>query len=473
MAITLNELNKQLASKNKEVDTTSQKSISAINKALVQEKQQPFNFSIAETGKNIPSSGLQYGKNILSAITSPLQTARNILDVAGGAMLNVIPGSEQFFTSTGIASPQELSRSKNIASNVGEYYKQRYGNKQNILQTIQQDPVGTLGDVSAILTAGGSLVPKVGGAVSKVGASLDPLNIATNTLTYGVTKAIPKTYPAKLYESAAKWSTSLSDAERAKLTNTALAEEILPNNAGLAKLRLIKNNLKDNLNKILEDATNSGQKIPASIVFNNLDQARQELGGFKIGAKDDLAEIDKIQSEFIRYLQDNNISEVTPSQLQKFKTNIYKRIDFNRKANQPTIASEAAFENMAEAAKLELEKISPEIKALNARQGNLIALERPLEKAASRIENRNVLGLDLGTKTTAGGVVGGGKGAAIGAVLSLLDLPIPKSKAAIELAKRQKQGLRMFYNNSPASALTRQILEEQGQYNQFPGIWEQ
>jgi hypothetical protein len=482
MAITLNELNKELSSKKKEDVVTIKApvvNVSDINKSLVASgvKEPPFDFSLLETARNIPSSAKEYGKNILTAVTSPIQTGKSILDVGSGLMVKNIPGYERFLTSIGADTPEELARVKGIASNVGEYYNQRYGSGQNILKTIQQDPVGTLGDLSTLMTGGtsalsmgGKVAPKLASTTARVGAAIEPLNIATNTLMYGATKAIPKTVAPALYESAAKWSTSLSQADRNKLTETALNEQIMPTHAGLAKLQLIKNNLKDQINTIIDDATASGVTIPSSVIFDNLNQTRQELGGFKIGAKGDLAEITKIEREFKKYLKDNNLTEVTPSQMQKFKTDIYKRIDFDKKAGVPTIAKEAVFSNMSEAAKLALEKENSAIKALNARQGSLINLEQPLQKAAGRIENRDIFGLDVGTKATAGGVLGGGEGAAVGAGLSLLDMPRPKAATALELAKKQRQGIGMFYDNSPTAALTRQLIEEQGAYNQYPGI---
>lgn len=479
MAITLNELNKELASKKKE-DAVSIKApvvtVSDINKSLVASgvKEPPFDFSLLETARNIPSSAKEYGKNIITAVTSPIQTGKSILDVGSGLMVKNIPGYERFLTAVGADTPEELARVKGIADNVGEYYNQRYGGGKNILQSIQQDPVGTLGDLSTVLTGGasalGTVVPKVAATTARVGAAVEPLNIATNTLMYGATKAIPKTVAPALYESAAKWSTKLSQTDRNKLTETALNEQIMPTHAGLAKLQLIKNDLKDQLNTIIDSATESGTTIPSSVIFDNLNKTKQELGGFKIGAKGDLAEITQLEREFRKYLKDNNLTSVTPRQMQDFKTDIYKRIDFDKKAGTPTVAKEAVFTNMSEAAKLALEKENSAIKALNARQGSLINLEEPLQRAAGRIENRDIFGLDVGTKATAGGVLGGGEGAAAGAALSLLDMPRPKAGLALELAKKQRQGIGMFYDNSPAAALTRQIIQEQGAYNQYPGI---
>jgi hypothetical protein len=463
MAITVDELNKQLQQPPKKGV-----SINDLNKELIQATpSKPFEFSTMETVKNVPSSGIQYAKNIASAFFPPSRAIQGALDVGSGLMINNIPGYESFLKNYTGETPQELERVKQIGTGASQYYKERFANP---LKTLQQDPVGMLGDVSAVLTGGGTVLPKIGGAVTRTGAAIDPLNLTANTLMYGATKAIPKSVAPTLYESAVKWSTKLSPSERNVLTQTALDEQIMPTYSGLAKVALVKNQLKDNIDNIIDTATNSNVKIPSSTVFNYINEAKQNLGGFKIGAADDLAEINRIERNFKSYLSKNKMNEVTPRQLQEFKSDAYKRIDFDRAAGNPTVAKEEVFKGMSKAAREALEQQDPALKALNARFGSLINLEEPLQRAAGRIENRNMFGLDLGTKTTAGGVVAGGPGAAVGAGLSFLDLPIPKSKAALELYKKQKQGINMFRDNSPTSALVRNLIEERGTYNQYPGI---
>jgi hypothetical protein len=464
MAISVEEANKRLIEPPKKGV-----SINEANKQVIQETapEKPFQFSGMETIRNIGPSALNTAKNYAGAFFPPSRAIQGVLDVGSGLMINNIPGYESFLRNYTGETPQEIERVKQIGTGASKYYSER---AKNPLKTLQQDPVGMLGDVSALLTGGGTVLPKIGGAVTRTGAAIDPLNLTANTLMYGATKAIPKSVAPALYESAVKWSTKLSPSERNVLTQTALDEQIMPTYSGLAKIALIKNQLKDNIDNIIDTATNSNVKIPSSTVFNYINEAKQNLGGFKIGAADDLAEINRIERNFKAYLSKNKMNEVTPRQLQEFKSDAYKRIDFDRAAGNPTVAKEEVFKGMSKAAREALEQQDPALKALNARFGSLINLEEPLQRAAGRIENRNMFGLDLGTKTTAGGVVAGGPGAAVGALLSFLDLPIPKSKAALELYKKQKQGINMFRDNSPTSALIRNLIEERGTYNQYPGI---
>ena len=464
MAISLEEANQQLIEPSKK-----KVSINDANKQLIQESipKKPFQFSASETVGNIKPSAINLIKNYATAFFPPSKAIQGTLDIGSGAAINLIPGYESFLRNFTNKNPQEIERQKQVGSNVGQYYKERISNP---LKTIQEDPVGTLGDVSALLTGGGTILPKVGSAVTRTGAALDPLNLTANALMYGATKAIPKSVAPTLYESAVKWSTTLSPSERNVLTQTALDEQIMPTYSGLAKVALIKDDLKTKIDNIIDTSTNNNVKIPASTVFNYINEARQNLGGFKIGAADDLAEIDRIERNFKAYLSRTKTKEVTPRQLQEFKTDAYKRIDFDRAAGNPTIAKEEVFKGMSKAAREALEQQDANLKALNARYGSLINLEEPLQKAAGRIEQRDIFGLDLGTKTGAGGVVGGTPGAVAGAALSFFDKPKVKSKAALELYKKQKQGINMFRDNSPTSALIRNLIEERGTYNQYPGI---
>lgn len=119
---------------------------------------------------NIPSSALQYGKDIFTAVTDPIGTAKSIGELGLGIIQLAIPGEQ--------ASEQQ-------AKAVGQYFANRYGGMENLKKTIATDPVGFLGDASVLLTGGASIAGKVGGlkevaeAAKKAGQVIDPLAIAS------------------------------------------------------------------------------------------------------------------------------------------------------------------------------------------------------------------------------------------------------------------------------------------------------
>ena len=174
------------------------------------------------------------------------------------------------------------------------------------------------------------------------------------------------------------------------------------------------------------------------------------------------------------YLKQNKITSVTPQQLQEFKADAYKRIDFGRAPEKPSLAKEEAYRAMAGSARQSLEGFMPELKDINTQYGALRELQPNLQRAVGRIENRDLMGLGATAKTGAGGALGGIPGALVGFGQSLLDSPKVKGKAALELYKKQNQGLGMFLDNNARNTLARQLIEQQFELNnQYPGLLSQ
>lgn len=123
---------------------------------------------------NLPQSAVQYGKGIVEAVTSPIQTARNIVDIGAGALQNMLP--ESLVQAIG---EEPVSRQK--ASQVGEFYKQRYGSIPGFKQAISTDPVGVLADVATVATGGAmaaSKSPQVSSVLSNVAKFTEPTSLA-------------------------------------------------------------------------------------------------------------------------------------------------------------------------------------------------------------------------------------------------------------------------------------------------------
>lgn len=101
----------------------------------------------------IPSAG-NLVKGIYEAVSSPLQTAKGVVDIGAGALQNVLP--ERLVQAIG-----EDKESRQKASAVADFYKQRYGSMEGFKQALATDPVGVASDVSTVLTGGGTLAAKV------------------------------------------------------------------------------------------------------------------------------------------------------------------------------------------------------------------------------------------------------------------------------------------------------------------------
>lgn len=121
--------------------------------------------------KRFPASTANVIGGIAETVLHPIDTATSLKDIAVGAL-------------SSDATPEQ----KDLAHNVAEFYKDRYGSTEGFKKAIATDPAGVLSDVSTVLTGGGALaskVPalaKVGQAVSKAGSFVDPLSAATKTV---------------------------------------------------------------------------------------------------------------------------------------------------------------------------------------------------------------------------------------------------------------------------------------------------
>ena len=130
----------------------------------------------AQALANFPGSAYELGKSTFEAVTSPIETGKNIAAL-GSSVLGKMGVTD--------ADPA-------MANRVGEFYKDRYGGIENAKRTFANDPAGFLADAATILTgAGGALraAPRAmghtGGAVGRAGEIaqkaadiVDPFSVA-------------------------------------------------------------------------------------------------------------------------------------------------------------------------------------------------------------------------------------------------------------------------------------------------------
>lgn len=137
----------------------------------------------AKALSNIPSSAANYASGIYQAVSNPLDTAKGILDAGAGGLRNVLPESVSTVVDRFDWNPQAAQRASNVASNVGDFYKQRYGSMEGFKNTLATDPVGAAADLSGILYVSGALTKAP--MLKSAAAAVDPLNVA-----YKVTKPV-------------------------------------------------------------------------------------------------------------------------------------------------------------------------------------------------------------------------------------------------------------------------------------------
>lgn len=105
----------------------------------------PSKNTLTQALSNVDESGLQLLNDIVTPLLSPIQTAKDLKEL-GSSVINLFREGEQ--------------GNEDLARQVGQFFKNRYGGIENIKRTFATDPVGMLSDVSIILTGGATLAPK-------------------------------------------------------------------------------------------------------------------------------------------------------------------------------------------------------------------------------------------------------------------------------------------------------------------------
>ena len=159
----------------------------------------------SEAVQNLPTSALAFGKSLVEAVTSPVETAKTLLDLGAGAARAAAPAPVRDFIDQFEFNPEARARAVETAQQVGGAYRQRYGSEQAILRTIATDPVGAAADLSTIFTlgAGGTraaaaatarAAPQTSSAAAKAANVMQRAAAATNPVNVMVkpAAAVPK-----------------------------------------------------------------------------------------------------------------------------------------------------------------------------------------------------------------------------------------------------------------------------------------
>jgi len=199
-------------------------------------------------------------------------------DVAGQAASNLLPSAGQFIGNTAQAILHPLNTATNLyhaghgllqkmgvssgegdidaANAVGNFFHDRYGSIHGLKHAIATDPVGVLGDVSMILTGGGSALVRAPGTVGKLGELAQAAGRVTNPLN-------AVTVPAKLAGTVAGKLVSVPLGLRTGVGSRSIEEAAASGYQGgqagtdfLANLRG-----KVPLSDVIDDAKGSMQKL--------------------------------------------------------------------------------------------------------------------------------------------------------------------------------------------------------------------
>jgi hypothetical protein len=135
----------------------------------------------SQAASNIPSSASNMASGLYHAVTNPVQTVSNLLDVGAGALQKALPKPLVDFVNQFESNPEASKRAVNMANAIGGMYKDRYGSVEGIKNTIATDPVGAMGDLSLLLSGGASVASKTP-ALTKLASALQTGSEYTNPI---------------------------------------------------------------------------------------------------------------------------------------------------------------------------------------------------------------------------------------------------------------------------------------------------
>lgn len=408
--------------------------------------------TLVEAFQNTPSSAWNYATDIAKMVTpekwggyGPLNTIKGMKDLAGSFGMKLVSGKQ---------------KDEELADSVIEFYKKRYGTEEEFKKQFAEDPIGILSDFSSIMMLGGGALStagkvgrvgklaKIGKETSKIGAELEPLNLA-RALTAKTTKIIPDSKLINVYRKGVKFGKSIDEVEQFKTSKVALENEIMPTRKGLRKIQEKINDLNDTINKKIQKAAYQGHRFNIDDIYQDIDRISNIMKRNTDQPKviDNAVKlIKKNWKENIKVGQTRN-----PLEIQKIKQNIYADLKSFYEQFSNTPAKQTLRKQIAKNAKKMLESIIPEIKQLNREEGDLIRLYENIEGRANVISNRDIIDFGMAMRTGVGGAVGGmvagAKGAEVGAKVGMLEGILNNAKVRARLAiiinNMKKKGIKI------------------------------
>lgn len=218
--------------------------------APTEQKPMDWQSTIATSVSNLPSSAMKFGKELYEAVTNPVETAKSIGMVAAGGLKNITPEFIQKFITSIAKEPGQIDQAVQMANAVGGEYAQKYGSVEGFKKALATDPVSVIGDMSILLTGGGSVAAKVPGIArageiaATAGRAIDPLNLATKAVTKPLQLAEMLATPA-LGSATGAGAESIREAAKSGAAGGAKAEAFLEQLRGNAPIENVVNTAKE------------------------------------------------------------------------------------------------------------------------------------------------------------------------------------------------------------------------------------
>lgn len=358
---------------------------------------------LVEGMRNLAPSAKNVVKDIITPLLYPIDSVEALLKLTAGLGQKVVLPSS------------ETGEYEKYVDAVTQHIDDRYGSWGKFKTTLQQDPVGALVDIASLGVGGGGLA-----------------KAAIKGANRSVAKALPDDLPANMYQDVAKFSTTIDLDVADKITDTLLKHKILPNKAGVNKLKGMLDQFNSRVNALIDKAASNGTRIPRNAVFSEFRKLRKDLGGFKAEGVKDLAALNNYAREISQQIS-KYPKYITPRDLQEFKLDMYDKVNWN-KVNNTGSAGSQTLEKMRKAAARGAKKAQfravPGLEKVNAQYADILETLDPLIRSAARSRNVNPVSLTESANVIAGSSLGGVPGAVTAGALSQLFSGLSRAKLA-------------------------------------------
>lgn len=399
------------------------------------EPQEDNGSFLSRTVGNIPGSAMNLIGGLGDAVMNPKRTIEAIGGIAGGAVDKLLPG--------------EQGGEENFDALVN-FYKERYGSIDKLLQTIEKDPVGfatdasvVLGGAGGVLSAAGkvskvSALSKAGSVVSKAGQVTNPLSAVSGVASLGA-----KTFPwiARTLEKANLRLTPVQKANMGtklnELADYSAKRGIIGSPMGrFDKVVALIEKTEDTLQNFFSHMS-KGSVIDKQSIIRSL----QSLKGAYKNNRDSIV-INKQIDGAIRQIQKmGSVDDITYAALNEFKRTTYRNA-YNKAGNKVLDDVEHAIGDIArKSIEQGLEGLKIQglpIKQFNADYGKLLQLKKLLKIASGRPQISGIAERLLGSALGFGVAGPGGSllGAAVGhQLIGNLPITLMRSATATGLSK--------------------------------------
>jgi hypothetical protein len=418
---------------------------------------------LSTIASNVIPSGKKFIENSVHGLTHPIESLQGITDIAAGATEKIAgPPGVPAWDRKGKKGPNEASTEA-----AGQYFGNRFGHPY---ETLKQDPVGMLADVSSVLSLAGmgERLPGVAGTISKLaktGAELTnpitPVSKTVSALRQGIgATQIPEWMMGHTMKMPPG---SVRDEIRGSILDTLVRKEGLPlTGKTLPQMNKTIGELDNGITSTLENLSSAGSEFDIDVVTKALDDLK---GTYKNRPRPDHYNkvIDQVKDDYINHAFVNQ-GKINLSDATELKKGTYAEIENYYKKQQKPETGRAGIRNDVEAtakakaaaalreAVLSHPDVPPEIRSTMAKEAGLLNARKWVERALNRGGNLDPINL---SGMLFGALVDGGLPGAIAYKIATSQTVM--SRMAVTLARGSQKAAAVGRVAKPASLVEYQM----------------